>query len=364
MASDIKFNIFTNKIEPIYHLTEGLKKANLIKYIQEALDKTVEFNDYIPEYLNQKYHFISKKEALNFIHNPNNIDQIKQAKLKLIYEELFIYMFKINYLTEINKKAHGLKKVFKEEDIADFISSLPFKLTEDQLKAIQDIIADLKSPHRMNRLILGDVGSGKTIVAIVAILANFLSGYQATFMAPTEILAKQHYENLLNYFQNYDIKIALLTGSMRSKEKKEIYECIAHQEIDVVIGTHALLNEALIFASLGLVITDEQHRFGVNQRNILQNKDNKGEVDVLYLSATPIPRTYALTIYGDLDISQIKTKPKMRQEVKTIVKNEEQITDVLQAMLEELKQNHQIFVVSPLIENEEETDLKSVNLLI
>ncbi len=363
IASDIKFNIFNNKIEAVYHLTEGLKLANLEKYMLEAIDKNIKIDDYIPNYLLEKYHFISKDIALKYIHFPHDIKEIKQAKLRLIYEELFIYTFKLNYLAMLNKRAKGLKKDFLVEDIDDFISSLPFKLTSDQLKTINDIINDLKKENRMNRLILGDVGSGKTIVAVVAILANYLSGYQATFMAPTEILARQHYEALTNYFHNYDLKVALLTGSMRKKEKENLYEKIKKKEIDVVIGTHALLNESLNFASLGLVITDEQHRFGVNQRNILQNKDGHGQADVLYLSATPIPRTYALTIYGDLDISQIKTKPNMRKEIITKVKTEDQITEVLKAMLEELKQNHQIFVVSPLIENEEETNLKSVNLL-
>ncbi|MDE6285096.1 MAG: ATP-dependent DNA helicase RecG, partial [Bacilli bacterium] len=250
-----------------------------------------------------------------------------------------------------------------EEIINDFLSSLPFKLTEDQLSTIHDIMKDIKSPERMNRLVLGDVGSGKTIVAVVAILANVLSGFQATFMAPTEILAKQHYESILNYFSGYNVKIALLTGSTTKKVKEKIYAQIKNKEVDLVIGTHALLSDNLEFANLGLVITDEQHRFGVNQRSLLQNKGCDGEADVLYLSATPIPRTYALTIYGDLDISQIKTKPNMRKEIITKVKSENEITDVLNAMLEELKLGHQIFVVSPLIENSEDMNLNSVNEL-
>ncbi len=363
IANDLKFNVFNNKIEAIYHLTEGLKLTNLTKYIEEALNKNILIEDYIPDSLNQKYNFISKTLALKYIHFPINVEQIKQAKLKLIYEELFVYMFKINYISNINKKVQGLKKEFSLDIIDEFIASLPFKLTEDQLTTIKDILNDLKSPKRMNRLVLGDVGSGKTIVAVVALFANYLSGYQASFMAPTEILAKQHYESLINYFKETNINISLLTGSMKKKEKEEVYQKIQAKKIDIVIGTHALLNEQITYAKLGLVITDEQHRFGVNQRNTLQNKDKAKVVDVLALSATPIPRTYALTIYGDMDISQIKTKPKMRQETKTYIKSEEEIKDVLEAMYQELKQNHQIFIVSPLIENEEENDLKSVTLL-
>ena len=186
----------------------------------------------------------------------------------------------------------------------------------------------MQSKSRMNRLVLGDVGSGKTVVAIVAILANYLSGYQSAFMAPTEILAKQHYESLQNYFAPYDIKIGLLTGSLTKKAKEKLYEQINNGEIDVVIGTHALLNEGAAFHNIGLVITDEQHRFGVNQRNLLQNKGIKKDADVIYLSATPIPRTYALTIYGDLDLSQIKTKPNTRKEIITKVVREKNIRDV------------------------------------
>lgn len=363
VANDIKFNCFTNRIEAIYHLTDGIKLASLTNYIDEALKLNIDVDDYIPGFLNDKYNFINKREAIKLIHQPMDVNDVKKAKLKLIYEELFVYCFKINYLKKINKRSVGLKREFLEEDIDEFLSALPFKLTEDQLKTIGDIMKDIKSPLRMNRLVLGDVGSGKTIVAVVAILANALSGYQSTFMAPTEILAKQHYEALINYFKNFNINVALLTGSMTKKEKNIVYEKIRNKEIDVVIGTHALLNEELVFENLGLVITDEQHRFGVNQRNLLQNKGRQGEADVLYLSATPIPRTYALTIYGDLDISQIKTKPKMRKEIITKVKSEDEITDVLKAMLDELKNGHQIFVVSPLIENNEESSLNSVNEL-
>ena len=247
--------------------------------------------------------------------------------------------------------------------VEDFLNNLSFRLTTDQETAIKDILNDMQSKSRMNRLVLGDVGSGKTVVAIVAILANYLSGYQSAFMAPTEILAKQHYESLQNYFAPYDIKIGLLTGSLTKKAKEKLYEQINNGEIDVVIGTHALLNEGAAFHNIGLVITDEQHRFGVNQRNLLQNKGIKKDADVIYLSATPIPRTYALTIYGDLDLSQIKTKPNTRKDIITKVVLEKNIREVLVAMLEELKKGHQIFVVSPLIEQNDELDLNSVNLL-
>lgn len=363
VASDIKFNVAEEKIEAIYHLTEGVKNSFIESTIKEALKLNITPEDYIPDYLNEKYNFITKKDAINKIHQPQNINDIKQSNLKLIYEELFIYMFKINYLRTLNQKATGLKKEFDRNIINDFLASLNFQLTIDQENTINEILNDLENSNRMNRLVLGDVGSGKTIVAIVSILANFLSGYQAAFIAPTEILAKQHYKSILEYFKNYNIKTVLLTGSLTKKEKEKLYCEINEGTVDLVIGTHALLNDNLNFKNLGLIITDEQHRFGVNQRNILQNKSNDGEADVLCLSATPIPRTYALTIYGDLSLSQIKTKPNIRKEIKTKVVEEKNIRDVLIKMLEELKLNHQIFVVSPLIEQNDELDLNSVNEL-
>lgn len=362
VASDIRFNIEGNKIEARYHLINGLNENNLSKWINEALKITNDWVDYIPDYLNQQYNFISKKDASYFIHFPRTIEEIKKAKVKLIYEELFAYAFKINALKIKNKKALGIEHTFDAEEINNFLSSLPFKLTEDQLKAIKEISDDLKSKARMNRLVLGDVGSGKTIVAVAGILANFLSGYQAAFMAPTEILAKQHYETLINYFQNTDVKIALLTGHMLKKEKEKIYADIASGNIDLIVGTHALISDNVKFFKLGLVVIDEQHLFGVKQRNALQEKGEIGP-DVLYLSATPIPRSYALCLYGDLDLSMIKTKPKMRKEIITIIKKETEIKDVLFKMLEEIKTGHQIFVVSPLIEDSEESSLNSVKKL-
>ena len=359
-ANDIKFNIDEERIEPIYHLTEGIKNSSLENIINSALSTNITLSDNIPDYLNEKYKLLTKKDAIRKIHQPKTINDIKQSELKLIYEELFTYMFKINYLKSINKISKGLPKNFSDNDIQDFLSSLNFLLTKDQLTTIEDILKDMKEDRRMNRLVLGDVGSGKTIVAIVAILANFLSGYQSTFMAPTEILAKQHYESINDYFKNYNITIRLLTGSLPKKQKEKIYNEISTGEIDLVIGTHALLNDNLSFKNLGLVITDEQHRFGVNQRNLLQNKGLHGESDVLYLSATPIPRTYALTIYGDLDLSQIKTKPNIRKEIITKIADEKNIKEVLLKMYDELKINHQIFVVSPLIEQNDELNLNSV----
>ncbi len=357
VANDIKFNISENTIEPVYHLVEGITNKNLIKIITEALNYSL-YDDYIPGYLTVKYNLLDKETALKYIHCPKNANEVKQAKIRLKYEELFEFMFKINYLKQINKKAKGIKRDVSDTSKDDFMAKLPFKLTEDQLKAIDDIYNDLTDEERMNRLVLGDVGSGKTIVATYAIYVNFLSGYQSALMAPTEILAMQHYNSLSKLLEKFEIKVALLTGSTKPNEKAKILAGLEDGTINLVIGTHALINDDVKFRSLALVITDEQHRFGVGQRNNLSDKGITP--DVLYLSATPIPRTYALTIYGDLDLSIIKTKPVGRLEIITKLKKESEIKDVLMAMYQELKKNHQIYVVSPLIESNEELDLKSV----
>ena len=362
VASDILFKSLGTKEEiiPVYHLTSGITSNTLKKFINEALlsykDQVV---DNIPKYLNDKYNFVSKKLALSIVHNPSDKEKLEEVLKRLKYEELFEFMFKINYLKYKRRKENiGIKRDVDIQKLDKVIKSLPFELTEDQLKTTYDIIEDLSSEKQMNRIIQGDVGSGKTIVSFLAIYYNFLSGYQSALMAPTEILAIQHYNNLkeLNFAKN--LRIELLVGKLKKKEKEDIYKAIEKGEVDVVIGTHAIIQEALKYHNLGLVITDEQHRFGVNQRANLKNKGNYP--DVLYMSATPIPRTYALTIYGDMDISSIKKMPKGRKPVETIIKSEEEMKEVLEMMYKELINNHQIYVISPLIEENDNSDLNDV----
>ena len=318
-----------------------------------------EIKDYIPKQYVEKYNFLNKKTALNIIHNPSTEEKLKEVKIRLKYEELFAFMLKINYLKMENKKNNqGLERKIDKSKLDKFIKKIPFSLTNDQKTAVDDIINDLESKNRMNRLLQGDVGSGKTIVSFIAMVANYLSGYQSALMAPTEILAVQHYNNLKEFLNGTDITVELLTGSTPKKEKQVIYEDLKDGKINIVIGTHALIQEEVTYNNLGLVITDEQHRFGVNQRANLQNKGIKP--DVLYMSATPIPRTYALTIYGDMDMSIIKERPKGRQPITTYVKSNDEITEVLEMMYKELKQNHQVYVIAPLIEESENPDLATV----
>ena len=364
-ASDIKMETLSNKtkIEPIYHCTNGLSNKNMSTYINMALLMYgKDIPDYIPMKYIEKYNFLNKKTSLNVIHNPSTNEKLKDVTVRLKYEELFEFMFKINYLKQMNKKKNnGLFRIIDREKLNKFIKKIPFTLTNDQNKAIEEIVSDLEAPHRMNRLLQGDVGSGKTIVAFTGMYANYLSGYQSALMAPTEILATQHYNNLVNFFKGTGVKIALLTGSTSKKDKTVIYKGLEDGSIGMVVGTHALIQDEVVYQNLGLVITDEQHRFGVHQRANLQNKGLTP--DVLYMSATPIPRTYALTIFGDMDVSTIKERPKGRQKIDTYVKKNSEITDVLEMMYNELKSGHQVYVIAPLIEESENSDLTTVNEL-
>ena len=361
-ASDIKLTpIIKDKIEPIYHTTQGLKQVNIHKIISNLLEKNIYVPSLIPEEYIKEYSLLDKLTAIKEIHNPTSTNNLKQAEICLKYEELFEYTLKINYLKYLkDKTTTSYIKTFDTSKLDNLISSLPFKLTDSQVNAVEDIKKDFNSPKHMNRLILGDVGSGKTIISFLALYMNYLSGYQGVLMAPTEILIKQHYENIKKILT--DLNIEILTGSTTKKDRDKIIENLKKGQIDILLSTHSVLNDDVGFKNIGLVVTDEQHRFGVNQRKNLQNKGEN--VDVLYMSATPIPRTLALTIFKDMDITEIKTKPLNRKPKITKLYKTSEIKEVLYEMLDEIKKGHQIYVVSPLIENEEEnTKLASVNYL-
>ena len=356
-ASDIKFGSISSlpKITPVYHTVSKITSKQINNYILKVIDD-IKVTDIIPSILLEKYKLIPKSEAIREIHRPDDMHLLKNAINHIKYEELFLFMLKMNELKRNRVKVIGIKKDVDKNNVLEFINNLPFKLTNDQLKVVDEIYNDLTSNIVMNRLVQGDVGSGKTIVSFIAIYINYLAGYQSALMAPTELLAYQHYLNIKNIFKDYDIKVELLTG--KTKNKKKLLEDLKNNKIDVLIGTHALIEDSVVFNNLGLVITDEQHRFGVNQRSNLKNKGINP--DILYMSATPIPRTYALTIYGDMDVSSIKTMPSGRVPVKTYLKKNSEIKEVLTMMYEELKNKHQIYVIAPLIEESDKIDLENV----
>lgn len=359
VATNIRLgNLNKVEIEPVYHLCKGITSKQMNAFIKKALS-VVKENNNIPKELISKYNLMSEDEAIRIIHNPKDEESLKTALKTLKYEEIFTYMKNIKLL-KIKNEVH--KDVYKKEVslnmVNDFINSLPFKLTSDQEKIVFKMLDEICGDTLMNRLLQGDVGSGKTIVAFIISYALYTGGYQTSFMVPTEVLARQHYKNACDLFKDTNFKVGLLTGKMTLKEKRKVYEKIEKNEIDMLIGTHALISDKVVWNNLGLVITDEQHRFGVNQRQTLKNKGLN--VEVLMMSATPIPRTYALTIYGDTDTSSIKTKPSGRIPVITKVKKEDEIKDVLEGIYKALKNQNQVYVIAPMIEENDDSNYANV----
>ena len=361
VATEVRFGKLPKyaTIEPIYSATEGLSSKVIVKAIDLALASDIEIVDYIPSYLIDKYNFPDKLWSIKQIHHPDSSINYKRAVQRLKYEEFFWYLLRVRYLKYWNNNSiFAIKKEFDDELVKKFINELSFDLTEDQIKTIEEIKNDLIANKTMNRLVQGDVGSGKTIVAFVTVYMNYLAGYQSALMVPTEILSGQHYQSALELFKNTDMEIALLTSSLTKKKRNDILKKLSDGRIDFVIGTQSLIQNEVIYKDLGLIITDEQHRFGVNQRKILKEKGVAP--DVLSMSATPIPRTYALTIYGDMDVSSIKTKPIGRKEVVTITKSEKEIIDVLKLIKSEIDKGYQVYVVAPAIDGESDIELDNV----
>ena len=363
-ASEVRIGKLSSvsQVEAVYYGTSGLNSIKISQMIQEVFKSNYLPVDYLPLFIREKYHFMDKIISLKEIHFPTSTSHYNLAKQRLKYEELFLYLLKIQYLKQKRLVAEGaISRNISDQMIQDFINSLSFSLTPDQIIAINDIKEDMRSALQMNRLIQGDVGSGKTIVAFVATYINYLSSYQTALMVPTEILAIQHYQNAMSIFKNTDMKVALLTSTVSKKEREKIYLSLQNGEIDFVIGTQSLIQEGIHFFQLGLVIMDEQHRFGVRQRNILRTKGTTP--DILSMSATPIPRSYALALYGDMDVSNIRTKPLGRKETITVFKEEKNITEVLQVMKREIALRHQIYVIAPSI-LEEDDKLNNATILL
>ena len=345
-------------LQPVYRLSQGVSQSSLVKVIKTAfeagLDQLLEEN--LPQILMDKYHLLSRRQAVRAMHFPKDLEEYKQALRRVKFEELLFFQLQLQVLKEENRSVgQGIVLDWDEKKLKALQASLPFALTEAQERSLSEILADMRSPYHMNRLLQGDVGSGKTVVAGLAMYAAVTAGKQAALMVPTEILAEQHLQSLTSLFSN--LRILLLTGSLKAAERRERLDLIKLGQVDLVVGTHALIQEGVHFHDLGLVIIDEQHRFGVAQRRILREKGQNP--DVLMMTATPIPRTLAITAFGDMDVSIIDQMPAGRKEIITRWVKHQQLNLVLDWLVKEIQKGSQAYVISPLIEESEALDLKN-----
>ncbi|WP_455538439.1 ATP-dependent DNA helicase RecG [Terrisporobacter sp.] len=353
----------TCKIEPVYPLTYGLNNKELQSIIRSAFEKEeFQIKEYMPKYILEKYNLCGIDFAIRNIHYPSSKQSLKIALYRLVFEEFLILQLGLFYFKSGINESSGIK--FEEnEKLDDIIKSLPFKLTKAQSRALGEITEDMKSSKVMNRLVQGDVGSGKTVVALLALANTVLNGYQGALMAPTEILASQHYDSFKEILESFDIKSELLVGSLTKKQKEKVLEKVKNQEVDILIGTHALIEDKVEFKNLGMVITDEQHRFGVRQRGRLSNKGDSP--DILVMTATPIPRTLALILYGDLDISIIDELPPGRQPIETIAVEHKRRNEAYENLVRsEVEKGRQVYVVCPLVEESEKIEATAASELV
>lgn len=346
-------------LQPVYSVGGNITQAAMRKLIAKALSQ---FGAHIPEILPpellEQHALIARAEAISGIHNPDNTKNGQEARRRMVYEELFLFQLTLQaYRATHMKKADGLVHKVNNEEIRAFVGQLPFALTDSQKQVINEILHDMKQPFVMNRLLQGDVGAGKTVVAAVALYATVRAGHQGALMVPTEILAEQHARSLGKLFEPLGIQIGLLTGSLTDRKRRDLIASLQMGLLDIVVGTHALIQEDVFFRSLGLVVTDEQHRFGVNQRSILRRKGMNP--DVLSMTATPIPRTLAITVFGDMEVSTIRERPKGRKSIKTYSVKHEMMDRVLGFIRKEAELGRQTFFICPLIEESEKLDVQN-----
>ncbi|TWT14630.1 ATP-dependent DNA helicase RecG [Streptococcus sp. sy010] len=352
----------SDELQPVYHLVKGISQTSLVKAIKSALDMGYLelLPENLPQYLLDKYRLLDRQTAVLAMHFPTDLTYYKQALRRLKFEEFFYFQLKLQILKASHQVENsGTVLAYDERRLAERLSNLPFTLTSAQERSLSEILADMKSNKHMNRLLQGDVGSGKTIIASLAMYAAHTAGYQSALMVPTEILAEQHYMTLSDLFP--DLTIALLTSGMKAAARRTVLAGIAEGSIDLVVGTHALIQEGVSYHRLGLVITDEQHRFGVKQRRLFREKGVNP--DVLMMTATPIPRTLAITAFGDMDVSIIDQLPAGRKPIITRWVKHEQLAQVWDWLLEEVAKQSQIYIISPLIEESEVLDLKNAETL-
>ncbi len=360
MYSYEQYEALEEQFLPVYTVPKGLSNNQMQKMMRLALEQEVLFTEYLPCDLREKYQLCEYNYAIKQIHFPDNMDAVITARKRLVFDELFLFVLNLQYQKDKKEKAEN-EFLFSNDDFIDNLThKLPYKLTNAQLRVLQEIKQDMRSSFAMQRLVQGDVGSGKTILAFLAMADCAHNGYQSAIMAPTEVLAVQHYESFQNMCQIFglDIPIILLTGSMTAKQKKEAYAKLQEHETAMVIGTHALIQEKVVYSNLALVITDEQHRFGVRQRESFAQKGKMPHV--LVMSATPIPRTLAIILYGDLDISVVDEVPARRLPIKNCVVNTKYRPKAYEFIVKEVRKGHQAYVICPLVEESENAEAENV----
>lgn len=365
MYKQDEYNKLVGVFQPIYSLTAGLSNKLITKIVRDLLEKRVEQKDFIPMSVKKKHGLADINYAITNIHFPKSPEDMKKARERLVFNEFFTFVAMLAIRKDNTKNLPNPYKITGALAVDKLMERLPFELTGAQQRALTEIRKDLQSPYLMNRLVQGDVGSGKTILAVLALYEVAMSGYQGALMAPTEVLAKQHYESVTELFEAHDIglNVILLTGSMTAKEKRIAYEKIAAHEADIIIGTHALFQDKVVYDKLALVITDEQHRFGVRQRETLMKKGGEEAADnahVLVMSATPIPRTLAIILYGDLDISIIDELPANRLSIKNCVVDTSYRPNAYRFIENEVRAGHQCYIICPMVEENEEIEAESV----
>lgn len=354
------YQAMMENMQPVYGQTKGLGNKAITKAVAQALDGRQMEKEYLPAYIRKKYELAEYNYAIQHIHFPENRQELLFARKRLVFDEFFLFILAVRRLKEKRGQHRGRYVMKKTPQVRELVEKLPYELTNAQKKVLSEVESDLTGGLAMNRLVQGDVGSGKTIIAVLALLMAAYNGFQGAIMAPTEVLARQHYESMKELFEEYGIdKVpVLVTGSMTAKEKRMAYEKIKSHEADIIVGTHALIQDKVIYDNLALVITDEQHRFGVGQREMLGNKGQ--EPHVMVMSATPIPRTLAIILYGDLDISVIDELPSNRLPVKNCVVNTGYRKNAYHFIGNQIKEGRQAYVICPMVEASEMMEAENV----
>lgn len=353
-----KYAALTATRQPVYPLTEGLSNKLVSKAMRQALPLMQQMEETLPEPVVSSFHLMPVSAAVCQMHFPESEETLRQAANRMVFDEFFFYLASMELIKDRQNYQENHYPIPYTEDIEDFICGLPFTLTNAQKRVIDEVKADFAGEHTMNRLVQGDVGSGKTIVAVIAFLMAVRAGYQCAYMVPTEVLAYQHYDSISKLLSEKGVRIGLLVGSLSAKEKRHIYEKLKKHELDLVIGTHALIQDKAEYDRLALVITDEQHRFGVKQRQALSEKGR--EPHVMVMSATPIPRTLALILYGDLDISIMDELPANRLPIKNCVVGTKYRPTAYRFIEKEVSMGHQVYVICPMVEESESLEVENV----